>query len=1086
MSVSDSTLLLLESHWAVSSIPDTRRQRASEVARYLLVQGAVGGQISLDFSLRPDDQSNLERVAMAYEIAAIEGIDALLHSSADEANKSLQDQAQAGAFRTYELIRALPIPTNNADRAFHILHRGALAYCSDQWTDLRRWLKENPGIVSAPSVANARWDERVLYRTYDCWIRLFRKNQWDDLDRVREIIAGLRVDQQQYEAALLDSAKQSGSDAIAYRLIALYHWTKATEQLALYMLQGAPPAIDTELDQHFESARSAAQAAADAALDVLLRWLHIASRRMVASSIWWVARKVNSRVSLFVNQAAKRSMFELLPPQRAALQEQGLLDQANQAVIVNLPTSGGKTVLAQFRMLQALNQFADDDGWIAYVAPTRALVSQVTRRLRTDFEPLGINVEYLSASVDLDGCERAMLQEEAAESFHVLVSTPEKLNLLIRNQVVKRPLALVVMDEAHNIEDEDRGLRIELLLATIKRDCPRTNYLLLMPHVPNAKDLSNWLGAGSGRTISIGTSIWQPNDRVVGLFDVEKETSVRGGWKLQFETLTTTPKTLHLKGHHKVGGVKPLSISYSEAKSPTRQAGAMACVFSERGTSIAVAKTIPHCWSLARTVAANMPVLTAIHPDIELAIRFLETEISEDFELVKMLQRGIGVHHAGLSEETRAMVEWLAESGKLRVLCATTTIAQGINFPVASVFLASRSLPMRNWSRDMSKRAFWNLAGRAGRVGQDSVGVVGLAGGNDRRATIRFVQEATEELVSRLVTMLREIKETELDNLTQVIHHEQWSDFRSYIAHLYNEAQDLNKTLAETEQALRNTFGYAALKANKQAGDSKLATNLLEAAKAYVRELSEHPENASLADTTGFDPEGVRTALLEMNKLEKKLKASDWQPESLFGNQANSVLPQLVGVMMQIPQIRKPLEEIGGKGIDRKQIAALAKDWVSGKSIQEIAQKYFASTDAATTNDISNACRGIYRALANAGTWGLAALSHMGTSGLDFENMSDEARMVVNNLPAMLYHGVNTEAAVLMRINAVPRSIAIKLGEKFTRSKQGSSDVHNPRAVRNYLRTLSTDDWQKSAPSHAKMSGTDYRDVWRLLSGERS
>jgi hypothetical protein len=190
--------------------------------------------------------------------------------------------------------------------------------------------------------------------------------------------------------------------------------------------------------------------------------------------------------------------------------------------------------------------------------------------------------------------------------------------------------------------------------------------------------------------------------------------------------------------------------------------------------------------------------------------------------------------------------------------------------------------------------------------------------------------------------------------------------------------------------------------------------------------------------------------------------------------------------MMQIPQIRNPLADISGKGIDRKHIAALAKDWVDGKSIKEIAQKYFASTDAATTDDISNACKGIYRALANAGTWGLAALSHMGTSGLDFENMTDEARMVVNNLPAMLYHGVNTEAAVLMRINAVPRSIATKLGENFTRTKQGSSDVHNPRSVRNYLRALSINDWQKAAPPRAKMSGTDYRDVWRLLSGERS
>ncbi len=55
-------------------------------------------------------------------------------------------------------------------------------------------------------------------------------------------------------------------------------------------------------------------------------------------------------------------MFELLPPQRAALQDQGLLYQAHPAIVVDTPTSGGKTVLAEFRMLQALNQFDREKG----------------------------------------------------------------------------------------------------------------------------------------------------------------------------------------------------------------------------------------------------------------------------------------------------------------------------------------------------------------------------------------------------------------------------------------------------------------------------------------------------------------------------------------------------------------------------------------------------------------------------------------------------------------------------------------------------------------------------------------------------
>lgn len=1083
MSASQQALERLNAHWAVAAIPTARRDRALEIAQLLLVHGVIGHQIEVDIAERPDDMANLQKTAMAYELAAIEGIDALLHPGTDQQSLQLADQAQAGASRAYELLRVLPAPATIHERIFHVLHHGALAYCSDRWADFRRWLKENPDLATPPSVASVAWDHRVFFRLFDCWIRLFRKNQWDDLDGVREIVAGLREDQKQHEASVLDSANRSDTQTVACRLIALYHWAKATEFLAVYMLQGEPPSIDTELDQHFESARKAAQTGGDATLEVVLRWLHVASRRMVASSVWWVAHKVNSRVSRFIEHASRtRSMFELLPPQRAALQEQGLLDQASQAVVVNLPTSGGKTVLAQFRMLQALNQCAEWNGWVAYVAPTRALVSQITRRLRNDFEPLNINVELLSASVDLDGIERDLLEEkDAAKSFHVLVSTPEKLGLLIRSGIMQRPLALVVVDEAHNIEDEERGLRVELLLATIRRDCPKANYLLLMPFVPNAKELTNWLQPGGGREISLGTSSWQPNERIVGLFDVEQDTSVRGGWRLKLETLTTTPKTLHLKGRHRVGGLKPLSIAYSAATAPTVQAGAMAKVFSERGTSVAVAKTIPHCWSMARTVTKDMPLLDPAPPEIEIVCRFLETEVSPEFELCDMLRHGVGVHHSGLPEDGRALIEWLAETGKLRVLCATTTIAQGINFPVGSVFLASRTFP---YGREMSNRAFWNLAGRAGRVWHDSVGVVGLAAGQDRRATMKFVQGAHEELISRLVAMLREIADAQLGDMKHVIHGEQWSDFRSYIAHLYNEVKDLNRMLAETEQVLRNTFGYGTMQSSGLPRDRVRAAALLDATLAYVHDLAKHPENAALADATGFDPEGVRTALLEMGNLDRKLHPLDWQPESLFGNLSKSALPNLVGVMMLVPQIRGPLNELGGRGIESKHIASLAKDWVNGESLSAIARKYFTSKDRNATEALTKACQGIYRALANAGTWGLSALSRMGTSGLDFDTMPEDQKRAINNLPAMLYHGVNTESAVLMRMNAVPRSIATGLGTRYSTTVKKGPGLHSVRAARSFLRGLSPTDWQSVTPPNAKMTGDDYRIIWSLLAGE--
>lgn len=1081
MVITEDALNRIDQHWAVKAIGDDRLARALEVATVRVMRAAVGDQMVIACEETATDAETVERAAMAYEVAAIEGLDALLHPSGDEARIQLRLQAQAGAFRAYALRRTLPIPQEPEDRIFHVLHLAALAYCGDQWTDLRRWLKDHEQDIKLPPVAGVSWDHQLLRRLYDCWIRLLRKEGWGDLDGIREIIAGLRRDQAQYENTSLNELDAAAVQAAALRLIALYHWARATELLAGYMLQGQPVGIEAELDKHFEAGRQAASAAQDVALEVILRWLHATSRRMVAGSLWKVAQAVNSRVTRFVESITKtRSMFELLPPQRAALQEQGLLDQASRAVVVDLPTSGGKTTLAQFRILQALNQFDADKGWVAYVAPTRALVSQLTRRLREDFNPLDIRVEQLTGAIEIDAFEETMLAAQSDDvPFHVLVSTPEKLQLVIRNKKVSRPLALVVMDEAHNIEDEKRGLRIELLLATIKRDCDRANFLLLMPNVPNAGDLARWLGADAGRTISIGTSPWQPNERAVGLFSAVGDKSVRSGWRLQYETLITTPKTIQLGGQHQVGAVKPLNIPYSQAKGVSMQAGAMAKVFSERGTSIAVAQKIDDVWSMARAVANSLEPFDNVPAEIALVQRFLQTEISPQFELIDMLGRGVGVHHTGLSDETRTLMEWLAEIGVLRVLCTTTTLVHGINFPVASVFLATRKYP---YGKQMSPRTFWNLAGRAGRVNQESVGIVGLAAGNDLDGNRRFVSQATGALVSRLIEMLDEVeRQGKLSQLSAVIQQEQWSDFRCYVAHLWNEKKDLDAVLAETEQLLRNTYGFGTLQERSDSSSKQKAQALLQATGDYARKLAINPSQASLADATGFAPEGVAAALAGLNQLERKLTPADWEPASIFGDTGKSPLPHLIGIMMRIPEIKAALSEIGSsRGLSHQHIANITNAWVAGRSIQDIATEFF--TDKTGTEAITSACKAIYRSLANNGPWGLSALCKM--SGIDFDQLSPDEKRQINSLPAMIYHGVKTEAAVLMRMNSVPRSIAEPLGEEFERKAGAPANNQTVGVARDFLRTLSDGDWGRLAPKGAAMSGHDYREVWKRLSGE--
>lgn len=1080
MPVTPDSLAAVDGHWAVESVDIETREIAFNGASIRVVASAVGEQFDLleanSDALGDPFGSSLGHLASAYEVASIEKFSALF--SDYEGERPDKNFAQAGASRAFELLRTLPLPDSFERRVFHVLHLASLAYCSDRWTELRGWLREHDSQIAPEFEHDGSWESQLLTSIYDCWLRLLRKRDWEDVDQIAGLIADLRRDQADLEPEALGGDDISRGHT-ALRLVAMYHWAKASEMLATYFLQGEPRTIQVELDRHFDAAIRAAGAAHDARLEVLLRWLHVAGRQMSANALWRIADLGDSRITRFIETGARRGMFEFLPPQRVAIAEQGLLDPAHLAVVVDLPTSGGKTLLAELRMMQALNVFRDEHAWVAYVAPTRALVSQLTRRLRRDLGPVGVRVEQLTPAVDLDAFEEALLKgpEDPQNAFDVLVLTPEKLDLLVRGKRIERKLCLVVLDEAHNIEDAERGLGIELLLANVQRDHQEARFLLMMPHVDNAADLAAWLGADRGKSVSLGTTAWQPNDRVVGMFWPQEEPG-RGDWSMRFKSLVTAPGSMRVPGESKVGETRPIARSKSQMSALGIQAAAMSKVMSDRGTSIAMAQTIPNCWTMAREVAEKLAPIDS--PRLMLVRKFLADEISPDFELIELLGRGVGVHHTGLSDDTKSLIEWLAETGELKVLCATPGIAQGINFPVSSLFIGSLSLPGMGAGR-MPKRTFWNLAGRAGRVDQDPVGVVGIAAGDSPESITKFVSEATESLVSRLAVLLREIDEAgRLAQLPALIHGEQWDDFRSYVAHLWNTHQDLEAVLAESEALLRSTFGFSRLRASANPSDRRRADALLTATVQYAAELSEHPENATLTDSTGFAPEGVRTAILEMQKVETPLDAGAWSPESLFGGTGESALPELIGVMLRIPQLAN-LTELERDGLRRSEIARLTSDWVAGKSIDEIARAYF-DAEADLTAAITRTCKAIYRTIGYAATWGISALSKMPGAGIDFDELSDSELRAINNLPAMLYHGVSTESGVLMRINSAPRAVAEALGEKFT-ATYGDIPVGNQiEASREYLQGLRDEDWEGVRPSNSPMTGADYKTLWSLLS----
>jgi superfamily II RNA helicase len=92
--------------------------------------------------------------------------------------------------------------------------------------------------------------------------------------------------------------------------------------------------------------------------------------------------------------------------------------------------------------------------------------------------------------------------------------------------------------------------------------------------------------------------------------------------------------------------------------------------------------------------------------------------------LSRLVRHGIGVHHAGMLPRYRRLVETLAQRGQLKVICGTDTLGVGINVPIRTVVFTGLSKYDGQKTRLLHAREFHQIAGRAGRAGYDTLGMV--------------------------------------------------------------------------------------------------------------------------------------------------------------------------------------------------------------------------------------------------------------------------------------------------------------------------------------------------------------------------
>lgn len=1019
--------------------------------------------------------SELAEVRQALQVIEIRALD-LIQEWRRDSRSSEGVQFRQLCSNAFDLRRSLPKPKDADDALKSCILLSCVAVLGDRSADIRRHFREQPWVIPVQQTTKTNWAQQLFHNTADAFLRVVRKQGWIDLKEVAKTIMNLREQQKQLEVTYLEQ-NNNVRQAAALELVSFYHLAKAIEVLGLYVGTGEPATALDQVEFHISRAVRAADSAGIIELALLLRWIGAAARSLIRITIWHQLAAYNDKMSAFkkalASQDKAQPMFDLLPPQRDAIQD--LMSIGNRTLVVEMPTSSGKTLLAEFRILQTKVNVSDS--WIAYLVPTRALVNQVTSRLRRDLGSLGLKVELASPAIEVDVFEDELLHGK--DTFDVLVTTPEKLDLLIRSQGINlkaRTLGLVILDEAHNLGNGERGLRSELLLSSINRESPDTHFLLLTPFVPNADELAKWLDDERSKSIKPSLSVdWQPNDRLIGLAYLEG----RGrNWGINLRALHTNRPSIHFEDKAVLEAKKDRDIVLSKARSSKKKVAAeISRVLSVRDCSIVLAYSPADTWDIAQDIAEQQPVLSERSPELDLVKLFVDDEYGEDFPLARLLEKGIGVHHAGISPDTRYLLEWLVENGKLKVLIATSTLAQGVNFPISNVVLATHQKARvigGGYIREaLRPDEFWNVAGRAGRLFQDTLGLVLFASTTTKDEDIeKYVDQNVQHLASALEEMISDTmaKGWELDLRRLVKNDTKWSSFVQFLSHTYRLINDHGRFIADTEMLLKRTYAYRRLLAHQP----EVAEQLVESTRVYAEQLEKLPKGVvSLVDTTGFSPETVVDLLLK--KREMELSPTDWSPSKLFCADSEG-LTNLVGQMLEVPELN-----IKGRGPDEPgSIAAIINMWVGGKSLEEIAQTHF-PTESDVGKKITECCRLIFQRLAQNASWGLGAIQSL--MGVDINTLTPDKQEAFRTLPAMIYYGCNTVEGVLMRSLNVPRSVCVQLGEAFKGATMpASTDGTRLEKARRWIGDASIYIWNEATKSR-KLSGKDCRNLWLILNG---
>lgn len=440
--------------------------------------------------------------------------------------------------------------------------------------------------------------------------------------------------------------------------------------------------------------------------------------------------------------------------------EQRFLESGRSSVLT-FPTGAGKTTVTELRIVAELLRGRK----VVYLAPTRALVDQVTKDVAATLRPVARDVV------------RGRFLEDFGEqaSGRVYVQTPEQcLAYLSFDPEAHADIGLIIVDECHQLSGELPGPNGEerlpgrraidamwTLLALLQRSAD-ADVVLISAMVRNGRQLADWLQLSTGRPATVLDLAWKPTRQVRGVV-VYEEDDIEELETLLLERRQASSKSKPGKADRSGLGARPVGLfchtqvwakDSGFAKFPVL-AGTADLALNERWNltpnrnvvgglllgAMANAGMRPMVftqqirWTTSIADGGAAEIEQAGIPEVALTAHeealfdAARVELGSADFVERPLRGRVGVHHGLLLLPERiAMESAFRRDNGLLALVATPTVAQGINLPAEAVVIAGDD----RWTGDMDEGSMQplavhellNAAGRAGRAGHYAHGIV--------------------------------------------------------------------------------------------------------------------------------------------------------------------------------------------------------------------------------------------------------------------------------------------------------------------------------------------------------------------------